>query len=144
MSPIVEMNVDPTIVDKMDDFDLIPSGTYEFQIRGVDSTVTGENSKTPGRPMLKWELGLLGPDVEGRLVWYNTVLPWNNNGVLDTNGCGLLVAITKGVGKPWTGSNLNTDEYLGLTGAAVVGQAPMKSGPRKGEMGQTTKVIVPK
>lgn len=144
--PIIDMaSVPQEEVEKMDDFELLDSGTYEFQVRGIDSTQTGEASKTPGRPMLKWELEIVNhPEYQGRRVFYNTVLPWVNQGQLDTSGCGLLVAVTKGVGKPWTGAAINTDEYLGLTGQVVIGQAPMKSGARKGEMGQTTKIVVPK
>lgn len=146
--PIVDLGVDFDEVKDMDQFEVLDSGTYEFQVRNVDVTQTGETSKTPGRPMLKWELEIIGhPTANGRRLFYNTVLPWVNPakpGERDTSGCGLLVAIAKGVGKPWTGGQINTDEYLGLTGFVEVGQGTIKGGPRKGEPTNTVKIVVPK
>ena len=143
--PVIDMNVPADVVSKLDTFELLESGTYEFQIRNIEQKQTGQESNSPGRPMLTWELEIIGhPQYQGRRVFYNTVLPWVNQGQLDTSGCGLLVAITKGVRKPWTGSAINTEDYLGLTGPVVIGQAPIKKGGRAGEMGQTIKIVVPK
>ncbi len=142
--PMIDMGVDFEDVKNSDSFEPVPSATYEFQVRDIKFKETGEHSKTPGRPMLCWEIELINdPAVAGRRLFYNTVLPWVNpaTGQQDTAGCGLLVAMAKGVGKPWTGTQISTDEYLGSMGFVLVGQAPMKSGPRAGEMSNTTKIL---
>ena len=43
---------------------------------------------------------------------------------MDLGGVGMLVGITKALGKPWTGQALDTDDYLSKTGTCVVVQKP--------------------
>lgn len=125
------------------DFKPIASATYEFQVRDIEMKETQDK----GRPMLLWWLAVLNvPELANRQLPYNTVLPWEDPskpGEIDTSGCGLLTAICRGVRKPWVGQELDTDEYIGLTGWMSVGQGVIGKGPRKGEPTNTVKIIVP-
>ncbi len=139
--PVVDTCVN---FDDIKDLDKGPppfdSGTYKFQVESIEQKETGPDSKNPGRPMLLWWLGVIeSPGLVGRRLPYNTVLPWMNPSAppgeeRDTSGCGLLVAVCKAVKKPWTGQQITTEDYIGLTGDMIVGQKPIGAGPRQGEM----------
>ena len=146
--PIIDMAVD---FDDIKDLDKGPppldSGTYQIQVASIEQKVTGPSSKTPGRPMLLWWIEVIDhPEHRGRRLPYNTVLPWINPSAppgeeRDTSGCGLLVALCKNVGMPWTGGQLVTEDYIGRTGSVLVGQGVIGAGPRKGEPTNSIKFI---
>jgi hypothetical protein len=128
--PVVDLGVDYTDVQNEDKFEPLPGGTYDFTIAAVESKQSAK-----GRPMIKWKLAV-NHDGQRRVLFYNTVLPWDNpeTGELDAGGVGMLVGLCKAVGKPWTGSSIDTDSYVGLGGTAEVVQKPGRSqDPATGE-----------
>lgn len=50
-------------------YEQIPDGTYQVNIEQVEFT----NSKTSGKPMVKWTLRILAPQYRGRLLWKHAV-----------------------------------------------------------------------
>jgi hypothetical protein len=119
--PIVDLNVDFSTVQDEDKYPVVPNGEYDFTI------VVCDHAKTQaGRPQIKWRLEVMDPETGKPVkIGYNTVLPWiTPEGQQDTGGVGLLVSLCKAVGRPWTGMQLNTDDYIGLSGRAVVVQKP--------------------
>ena len=124
--PLIEVGVDFNAAEEATKIQPLPEGDYEFQIESAEIVQCGENSKTPGRPMVKWTLRTINaddPQHNNRPLFYNTPLPWTNpqTGEFDDSALGFLVALTKAVGRPWNGTSLNTDEYIGLTGLMRVG-----------------------
>jgi len=116
--PVIELGVNFEDVKHLDEFEPVPNGDYQFIVAGVES----KNSQA-GRPMLKWTLNVTH-DGKERKLFYNTVLPWVKDDGLDTGGLGMLVQITKALGKPWTGQALSTEDYIGLAGMCQVIQKP--------------------
>lgn len=121
--PTIDLGVDFSSVKDMDKFPVLPAGSAQFYVEQIETVKTGPNSKTPGRPMLNWTLVFAHPDTGQKcpLTW-RTVLPWIPPGTqeIDVSGCGNLVAVCKATGKPWAGSQINTDEYLNVSGSANV------------------------
>ena len=116
--PVIDLGVDYSDVQDMDVFEPLPNGTYDFIVKSVE-----EKTAASGRPMLKWVFAVNheGKDYQ---LFYNTVLPWYHDGELDMGGVAMLVGTTKALGKPWTGQQLNTEDYIGAAGAAEVYQKP--------------------
>ncbi|MFA5132904.1 MAG: DUF669 domain-containing protein [Candidatus Paceibacterota bacterium] len=114
--PTINLGVDYEDVKSLDEWIVVPGGTYSFVVRGIDE----KKSKT-GRPMLNWRIEVTDPVSQRPVsVFYNTVLPWMDNGELSVKGCGMLVSIAKAVGLPWTGKDLNTEDYIGRAGSVVL------------------------
>ena len=121
--PTIDLGVDFGTVQEMDKFPLLPNGVHPFVVEKIELTQTGPNSKTAGRPMLKWTLGFNHPDNGQHLnLTYMTVLPWIPPGTteMDVSGVGQLVAICKATGQPWAGQKLDPDIYIGRGGAANI------------------------
>lgn len=116
MCPMIDLGVDFADVKDLDTFDPLPNGTYDFIVKSVEPKTAAS-----GRPMLKWVFSVTH---EGKpyQLFYHTVLPWYHDGEMDMNGVGMLVSTTKALGRPWTGQQLVTEEYLGLAGACEVVQ----------------------
>jgi len=119
--PIIDLGVDFTNVQDMDTFEPLPNGTYDFIVSSCEEKIAAS-----GRPMLKWILSV-NHDGKERKLFYNTVLPWEKDGELVTSGLGMLVGLSKALGKPWTGRKLSTEDYLGLAGVAEVNQKPKQA-----------------
>jgi len=112
--PVVDLGVNYDDIKHMDEFPTVPDGAYDFTVKEVTET-----QSQGGRPMLKWKISTLHPDTGQDVnIFHNTVLPWIPPGEteMSVSGCGMLVAIAKAVGLPWTGGSLNTEDYVGRTG----------------------------
>lgn len=57
------------------DFEPVPDGKYQVRVDKVEIT----RAKTTGNPMLKWCLKILGPRMQGRLLWRNNVMATKEN-----------------------------------------------------------------
>ena len=69
-------------------FEPVPDGKYQVNVEKVEIT----RAKSSGKPMLKWELKILAPKYQGRLLWhYNLILSPENISWLktDLHICGL-------------------------------------------------------
>jgi hypothetical protein len=72
-------------------FEEVPDGKYQVNVEKVELV----HAKTSGNPMLRWELKILAPRCQGRLLWRNNVLAtrenmkWLKN---DLHVCGLDLA----------------------------------------------------
>ena len=82
----------------------VPTGTYRARCFKCELTQTGPKSKSPGRPMLIFNMEL----VNAGEFRYWAVLP---HGDVQT-GLGNLIAATTALGKTWEGSSIDTDDYL--------------------------------
>lgn len=93
----------------------IPEGDYKVQVSEVKLGETGANSKIPGTPKIDWEFTVIEhQEFAGRKLFMTTpVSP-------DGKGLNYLVALTKALGKPWSGKSLNTENYVGLSCRARV------------------------
>ena len=102
------------------EFDEVDDGKYQTKIARVEIA----RAKKSGNPMLKWELKILGPCHEGRILWrYNQLLTPRNLNWLKTDlaTCGIeleklsdledrlpeLLDITLEVTKKTSGKNVN-------------------------------------
>ncbi len=56
-------------------FDEIPDGKYQVNIEKVEIV----NAKTSGNPMLRWELRILAPRSQGRVLFRHNVLATREN-----------------------------------------------------------------
>uniref|UniRef100_A0A6M3IH42 DUF669 domain-containing protein n=1 Tax=viral metagenome TaxID=1070528 RepID=A0A6M3IH42_9ZZZZ len=118
--PTIDLGVNFEDVKDSDLFPVVPNGTYPFLVKSVEA-VNAQN----GRPMLKWKIEIIDP-TDGKAVnlFINAVLPWTPPGESELTVTGLqtLVGICKATGVPWTGKDLNTEDYVGRngTGAKVV------------------------
>lgn len=69
----------PIKVDMTDvkGFEPVPSGVYTIEVINCEETVSGENSKNPGSPLLKWTFSIIDPQQFGgrQLFVYTTLLP---------------------------------------------------------------------
>lgn len=116
--PVIDLGVNFEDVKNLDSFDPLPNGDYQFVVSSIES-----KNSAAGRPMLKWTFNI-NHNGQDRKLFYNTVLPWQHDGELDTGGLGMLVQVTKALGKPWTGQALSTEDYIGLAGMCQVYQKP--------------------
>ena len=116
--PVIDLGVDFTDVKDMDVFEPLPNGTYDFIVASVEP-----KKSAAGRPMIKWTFKVNHEGKEYKL-FYNTVLPYFHDNEWDMGGVGMLVSTTKALGKPWTGQTLETEDYIGLSGACEVMQKP--------------------
>jgi len=116
--PVIDLGVDYSSVEDMDKFDPMPNGTYEFSVASIE-----EKTSQKGRPMLKWTFRIPFDGSERKLSYF-TVLPWQKDGEWDLSGMGMLVSVTKALGRPWTGQSLSTEDFLGLGGQMEVVQKP--------------------
>ena len=90
-------------------------GVYELQVSSVELGETKE-----GIPRLMFKLDIVNspnPDYNGKGMTYFANLP--HNGQL--KGIGYLTQILSALGKPWTGTQLDTDSLIGLRCRANVG-----------------------
>lgn len=53
----------------------VPAGQYNARIVKVEDTVTGDKSKNPGRPMLKFTIKLLGDEGKDKQLYQFIMLP---------------------------------------------------------------------
>lgn len=111
--PEIEIGIDFDTAEKASG--PIPDGDYDVQL--VDSNLgeTGPNSKVPGTPKIDWIFEVINnshSDYNGRKLFMTTVL--------SSNGAGILVSLTKALGKPWSGTKIDTDDYLQHTCKAKV------------------------
>lgn len=143
MAPLIEIGVDFEEAERESRPQPLPEGTYEFQIESGEIVETGPESKTPGRPMIRWRLRVINaeePSYNNRSLFYNTPLPWTNpQGEFDKSGLGLLVNLYKAVGLKWEGGAVNTDELVGQTGVMLVTQREVN-----GEIRNEIKKLFPK
>lgn len=120
MSPIVEMGVDFNLAQKQSSLAMspAPAGVYTLQVISVEGGVSKR-----GKGRLMWMLQIVNatePTLNGKKVSYFTNIPTAD----DMTGVGFVVQLTKALGKPWNGTSLNTDDYIGLTASANVGVSP--------------------
>jgi len=114
--PTINLGVDYEDVKNLDDFPVVPGGTYPFTIR-----VAKDGTTNAGRPKIFWGLEVIDPaSNKPTSIPHNTVLPWMKDGEMDVSGVGMLVQICKAVGLPWTGKSLDTEAYLGRSGTVTV------------------------
>ena len=72
-------------------FDDAPDGKYQVSVEKVEIA----RSQASGNPMLKWQLRILGPSCQGRMIFRNNVMAtsenikWLKN---DLHTCGLVLA----------------------------------------------------
>ena len=120
MSPTIDLNVDYNDVKDSDKFPVVPGGTYAFVVKDIETTQAGS-----GRPMLNWQLTVTDPDTNKPInVFHRTVLPWIPPGQtsLDVGGVFMLVGACKGVGLPWEGGKITTENYIGRGGQVKLKQ----------------------
>lgn len=111
--PTVNLGVNYDDVKELDEWVVVPGGTYQFTVASIE-----EKKSQTGRPMLNWRLEVIDPaSTRAVSIFYNTVLPWMENGEMNVKGCGMLVAVAKAVGLPWTGQSLDTENYIGRAGS---------------------------
>ena len=116
MSPTIDLGVSYDDIKALDEFVVVPNGTYPFTVKALT-----EKKSAAGRPMINWQLEVIDPATTRPVsVFYNTVLPWMENGEMNVKGCGMLVSVSKAVGLPWTGQSLNTEDYIGRSGQVVL------------------------
>lgn len=114
--PTINLGVNYDDVKALDEWVVVPGGTYQFTVRSID-----EKKSKGGRPMLNWRIEVIDPmSTRPVSIFHNTVLPWMENGEMNVKGCGMLVSIAKAVGLPWTGQSLDTESYVGRSGTVVI------------------------
>lgn len=91
----------------------IPDGDYDVQCVDASLGETGPNSKTPGTPKVDWMFEVINHSSHnGRKLFMTTVI--------SQNGAGILASLTRAFGKPWTGTKLTTEDYIGCSCKAKV------------------------
>lgn len=111
--PEIEIGIDFDTAEKMSG--PMPDGDYDVQCIDASLGETGPNSKNPGTPKIDWQFEVINnsnPDYNGRRLFSTTVI--------SQSGSGSLVALTKALGKPWKGTKISTDDYLGCSCKAKV------------------------
>lgn len=79
----------------------LPNGEYRVQVVSAEVKTSGK-----GEPMIDWRLDLAGnPEFNGRVLFHTTPLAGR--------GIGLMSAFAKATGKPWAGTGIDTDAYIG-------------------------------
>jgi len=133
--PTIDLNVNFDDVKDEDRPKPIPPGTYPFTILSWEKLESGETSKNPGRPYLVWQLAVEVESGKTRRQRFMTMLPWPDpvTGEVIITGVGNLVGLCKAVGKPWTGSAIDPDEYVNLSGVVRIKQVPAR---KQNEAGQ--------
>lgn len=63
--------------DSIEEARAVPKGNYELQITGATPTETGQNSKHPGTPMIKFTLGFVDPNVNANTFNHYMVFPYD-------------------------------------------------------------------
>lgn len=110
--PVIDLGVNFDDIKELDEYPVVPGGTYQYIVQAIN-----EKKTLKGRPMLVWQLQVTDPASSRPVsVFYNTVLPFMDNGEMNVKGCGMLVSIAKNLGLPWTGSQLLTEAYIGRSG----------------------------
>lgn len=117
MSPIIELGVNFTTAQEASNALMLPAptGVYQLQVNGIE---LGQTKK--GKQRLMWIMQIVNStdsSLNGKKVSYFTNIP----SAVDVSGVGFLVQITNALGKPWSGSVINTDDYLGLVCRANLG-----------------------
>ena len=109
--PVINLGVDynqaKTESDKQKE--RLPEGPCKVICKDIEAVMSKKNT-----PQLKWTLESIenpNPDLNGKSVMTWTPLPYEGN----TKGIGFLVDITTAFGKPWEGSEIDTDQYIGKT-----------------------------
>ena len=123
--PTINLGVNFDSIKDADKFPLLPIGPAQFFVQKIEQTAS-KSEKNNGRPMLAWTLSFTHPEKGITIpLTYWTLLPWIRPGTteIDLSGCGNLVAICKATGKPWAGTDIDTDAYLGSTGTANIIQS---------------------
>lgn len=57
----------------------VPKGRYELQITGAEEKETGENSKRPGSPMLRFTLGFTDLSLNAPMISHYVTLPYDGD-----------------------------------------------------------------
>lgn len=70
------MSFIPMNLDDVSEPHAQPIGSYELQIVKAENTVTGENSKHPGTPMIKFSLGFTDLDLDAPGFNHYMVFPY--------------------------------------------------------------------
>jgi hypothetical protein len=73
---MTHINVDFTEVSEQQP---VPKGMYELQITGAEERETGENSKRPGSPILRFTLGFTELSLNAPLVNHYVSLPYDGD-----------------------------------------------------------------
>lgn len=87
----------------------LPVGTHKVICKNAELK---ESKK--GTPQLEWTFEVVesqNKDLNGKQLKSWTPLPHNGN----NRGIGFIVDLTAAFGKPWSGSEINTDDYIGQT-----------------------------
>lgn len=109
MCPEIEIGINFDEAEKLSG--PIPADDYDVQCTGAEVGETGPNSKNPGTPKIDWEFSVINssnPAFNGRRLFMSTIIPHG-----DMKGLNFIVAATKAMGKKWSGSRLNTEDYIG-------------------------------
>jgi hypothetical protein len=81
MSDLEKFNDDYEDAETTRTFGVIPDGTYQVFVDGVKLTET----KGSGKPMLAWTFKIMGGDMEGRLLFKNSVITEETLGYIKTD-----------------------------------------------------------
>lgn len=116
--PVINLGVDYEDAKDLDEFPVAEAGTFPFVIKNADVT----KAKSTGRDMIVWTLTIQNEKGQDVNLFPNTVLPMEDpaTGEMIVKGLFVLVSLCKSVGKPWTGAEINTDDYIGLGGMVEV------------------------
>ena len=114
--PLVEIGSSMTDAEEFSkkEREPLPNGPYTLRVNNCEP-----RTAKSGRPMLNFRLEVAenpNPDYNGKTMFYNCPLPDNGN----SKGIGFLVQIVKALGQEWEGTNIKTDEFVGLTCTANV------------------------
>lgn len=98
-----------------------PADEGDYTLQVVE--VTAGEGKQSGRPKFNWQFQIINdPRFNGKRVFYNTSLPWDNPKTQqrETGGINFLVDVCRALGRPWSGSKIDPQPYIGLTCKAHV------------------------
>lgn len=123
---VIDIGMDFETAEKDADISPLPNDDYRFQVKDYELGESGENSKVPGRPKINWQLQIVeneNPDFNGRIIFYNTSLPWTNpnTGEFDSGGMSFLTKLAQSVGVTWEGTQFDPDALVGQSGLMRTG-----------------------
>ncbi len=115
--PVIEIGVDFNKAQIESEKVMLPApaGVYALQVLNIESGVTQK-----GKGRLMWIMQVVNstdPTFNGKKVNYFTNIPT----ATELSGIGFLVQVTKALGKPWGGTSINTDDYIGSMCKANIG-----------------------
>ncbi len=104
--PFIPANLDSVVEQKP-----APKGKYELQITGAQMTETGENSKHPGAPMLKFTLGFTDLEINAPVITHFVTLPYEG----DENAAFKFLMLKRflvAFGIPYSSEGIDTDSLV--------------------------------